>query len=166
MDETTFSKKYQFLVGFILVLILCVIATSYYSHRSEKNSTPVVSAEPVQNTTPEVIKSEMDGVSSHFPSSISIDTTAKEIHSTDYGYGPRQQTDVTFISAKNIKTNTTYYQEFLKNDNWTVTDQKTKNNTTIIVGQKDETQLVVMLSARGLLETSTSTRVTLSYIKK
>ncbi len=154
------EHKKEIIIGLSIFIIVVGIGTYFYFNlikRSPTVATNAISTEPTKTDFGENLPID-------FPTNIPVESGVKVNQSYSLDYIGQKQLTIVFPSTKTIKQNYDLYTDFLKKDNWAVSNKYESITISSLYGTKERNDINVTISAGT--GTSTKSQVSISVLKK
>lgn len=149
-------------VGIVIVVGLGVFAI-YKQNRSGVIA-PV--AEQKVANTPEPQKTDFGtSMPTDFPTDIPVEKGIKFEQSYGLNYAGQKQLTIVFQSTKTVKENYALYSEFLKKNNWNISNKYESPKLSSLYGAKENNDINVTISENSTTP-SVKSQVSVSILKK
>lgn len=100
-----------------------------------------------------------------FPTDIPVEKGVKVDQSYSLNYEGQKQLTIVFPSNRTVKENYTLYEDFLKKQNWNISNKLEKNEIASLYGTKGSNDINVTIS-ENTSATSMKSQVSISILKK
>ncbi len=161
------AHKREWIILSLLAVSVLVFATVLITSRQralDPGAQQGIALDPSPTNTPE--KTEFGSVvAPDFPTDIPLEAGAQISQSYSVNYAEQKQLTLVFLSTKTIQENYTLYAEFLKQQNWNVSNQYESETLSSLYGTKDQYSINITMSA-DTSASSTQSQVSISVLKK
>lgn len=122
--------------------------------------------EQTATTQPEPEKTDFGAsVPTDFPTDIPLEQGVKVEQSYGLNYVGQKQLTIVFLSVKTVKENLSLYADFLKKQNWIISNKYESAELSSLYGTKENNDINVTIS-ENTLSISIQSRVSISILKK
>lgn len=173
-----FEKSPRSLKIVLLVLVVSLLATLVLTQRGmigKKTTTTVAPAtigQPQPETTPSAVSTEEPQKSdfgtnmpADFPTDIPVEEGVKVEQSYSLNYAGQKQLTIVFPSTKTVKENYALYADFLKKQNWNVSNKYESPSVSSLYAAKENNDINVTISESATTP-SVKSQVSISVLKK
>lgn len=100
-----------------------------------------------------------------FPANIPVESDAKINQSYSLDYTGQKQLTIVFLSAKTVEENHSLYTDFLKNQNWDISNTYSTSSLSSLYGTKENYDINVTIS-KDSSNTTVESQISISVLKK
>lgn len=158
----------------ILIVIILVIMAGFGIDIFQKNKKVISVPSPQNIEQPAVEENQSQepkktdfgtDMPTDFPTDIPIESGAKFEQSYGLNYDGQKQLSIVFLSAKTVKENYTLYADFLKKQNWNVSNTYDNPTVSSLYGTKDNNEINVTIG-ESTSNASAKSQLSISVLKK
>lgn len=158
------SNKKKFLIITVL-LIVFVLTVLIVSQKRNTPPQPVTQTEQISPIPQEPKKTDFStSIPTDFPTDIPLEKGIKIEQSYSLNYTDQKQLTVVFPSTKTVKENYTLYTDFLKEQEWNISNKYESEDISSLYGMKEYSEINITISNN--ISTTTKSIVSISILKK
>lgn len=153
------------IVGISIVVVVGVVGFVVYKQKGKQGTIPV--AEKINiTTTPEPKRTDFGTkMPTDFPTDIPVEKGVKVEQSYSLNYVGQKQLTIVFLSTKTVKENYALYADFLKKQNWSISNKYESTKLSSLYGTKESNDINITISENTTAST-TKSQVSISVLKK
>lgn len=166
-DGTINKMDYRKLaiIGISIAVVVGVVVIAVYKQKGRQDVMPV--SEKIKTTTaPEPKRTDYGTkLPTNFPADIPVEKGVKVEQSYSLNYVGQKQLTIVFQSTKTVKENYAIYEDFLKKENWSISNKYESAKLSSLYGTKDSNDINVTIS-ESAVASSVKSQVSISVLKK
>jgi len=154
------KKKFLTLIVLVVVIIFVVLVVN-----QKRNVAPTPTPQ-VAELSQEPQKIDFGtNMPTDFPTDIPVEKGVKVEQSYSLNYAGQKQLTIVFLSTKTVKENYTLYADFLKKQNWNISNKYESANVSSLYGTKESNDINVTIS-ENISAAGVKSQVSISVLKK
>lgn len=150
----------------VIASVVVLIAISFIMYKQSENKIVQPLAGQVAEKQNEPKRTDFGTkIPTDFPTDIPIEKGVKVEQSYSLNYVGQKQLTIVFLSTKTVKENYAIYADFLKKQNWSISNKYESTKISSLYSIKDSNEINITIS-NNTSAASTKSQVSISVLKK